>query len=57
MCFFSLHSSLTFTEVEVVGDLVGNAARVIPLGAEDTTTPQRVDARPLAGLNLDGGMM
>ena len=33
-----------FSEVEVVGDLIGNSAMVVPLGA-DLATPRRVDAR------------
>ena len=31
-------------QVEVVGDLIGNSAMVVPLGA-DLATPRRVDAR------------
>ena len=33
-----------FSEVEVVSDLIGNSAMVVPLGA-DLATPRRVDAR------------
>lgn len=45
-----LEDSENQEEVEVVSDLIGNSAMVVPLGA-DLATPRRVDARCLRAVN------
>lgn len=45
-----LEDSENHEEVEVVGDLIGNSAMVVPLGA-DACAPRRVDARCLRAVN------